>query len=231
MSRTGASGGYMVSATTSGVAVNTWAFHFWAKGSTAPGTAITTQPFTSQGGATNPDFGFSWDHAAAAFKQAVYNRRASGAYDAAQLTSTLAANTWYAIGGSFDGTNLKAYLNGTLEATVASATSANVACTQSILAATAGGSKWANGTMGEVAMWFGNPLTDDIFKALANRMTPEMIVPGASWLGDYWPLWGFSSPEGTFSTSIAHRDMNLTGTCPRGDEPPVSPGVGMGPCW
>jgi hypothetical protein len=225
MSRTGASGGWMLSTTQSGATgdLAKWAFHCWVKSTSAPGTSTFTFPVNiANGGTFVTDAGFAWDHTSAGFKQAVFNRRSSGAYDAAQLTSTLSANTWYAIGGSFDGTNLNAYLNGSKQASVASAApSSSVTSFVSLLAKVNGANQFANGTIGEFASWYTTVPTDADFAALAKGQTAELILPQNCFC--YNPLWGFHSPELDFGTAVSHRTMTLHGTLPRADEPPITP--------
>ena len=58
---------------------------------------------------------FSWDHTSAGFRQAWFH----GGIQVAKLTTTLAANITYWTCGTFDGSTVRAYLNGRLEASAA----------------------------------------------------------------------------------------------------------------
>jgi hypothetical protein len=55
----------------------------------------------------------------ATFRQAAYQQDAFGAYVAAQLTTPLLAHVWYFVVGTFDGSLLRVYLNGQLQASTA----------------------------------------------------------------------------------------------------------------
>jgi len=229
MSRAGTSGGFLKGNGPNVGGFSAFAFHFWYKCSTVPGTASITQPYSVNDPTQTIDFGFSWDHTASTFKQSVFNHRASGTYDSAQLTSTLSANTWYAIGGAFDGTHLKAYLNGQLQASVASApTATNIANTTYMLGKLVNGvlsNQCIHGTIAE-AIFTNTAFNDSFFAALGHQRTPEEIglaAFGSTGGADYWPLWGFHSPEINCSGNGKHQI--LTGTVPRGDEPPVSLGL------
>jgi hypothetical protein len=224
MSRTGASGGWMLSTTQSGATgdLANWAFHCWVKSTSAPGTASNTDVAIFQTPTTFTfNSGFVWDNTQAAAKQAVYNKRANGTFDNCQIPNTLSANTWYAIGGRLNGSTLDAFLNGVKVKSVASGTPPAALAKVSLLSAVDGSGKFANGTIAEFAAWFTTVPTDADFAALAAGQSAELILPQNTFC--YNPLWGFHSPELDFSTAVAHRTMTLNGTLPRADEPPITP--------
>ena len=104
---------------------NTYVRYSWMvllRADAIPSAAKVGQPVVStQTSAENTHgtgFLFSWDHTSAAFRQAVAHSDSIG-FKAAKLTSTLAATTWYVIVGTYDGINIRAYLDGKLEATTA----------------------------------------------------------------------------------------------------------------
>jgi hypothetical protein len=74
-------------------------------------------------GDNNDCFGFAWDHSNSGWLHAAYHQNSSGGYHVAQTTTSLVGGTWYLIHGQWDGSNLKAYVNGALETTTTSVTS------------------------------------------------------------------------------------------------------------
>lgn len=94
----------------------TWSMR--VKGTAAPSTSQADQIIIN--GNTTDSFGFSWHHTASTFLQAAYQADSGGVYTPVKLTSSLQANVWYHITTTYDGTNLRIYLNGNLEATAAS---------------------------------------------------------------------------------------------------------------
>jgi hypothetical protein len=101
------------------LAAYTWAV--WAKGTVAPGTTVNQEIVSA---APSDAMGFNWSNADATFVQAVQHRLSTGEYVAAKLTTPLVANRWYYLSASYDGTTLKAYLNGQLQASVVTGPSA-----------------------------------------------------------------------------------------------------------
>ncbi len=91
-----------------------YAYSFWVSATTAPTTGNTVffQDPSLQ------VLGFEWD-GNPTFKQSAFHENNSSTFFAAQLTSTISANTLYLIHAEWDGTNLRAYLNGSKEATTA----------------------------------------------------------------------------------------------------------------
>ena len=66
------------------------------------------------------DYGaFTWSHTSAAFEQAFWHSAGGGSFPKAALTTNLVADTIYTLCGTYDGVNVRAYLNGALEATTA----------------------------------------------------------------------------------------------------------------
>jgi hypothetical protein len=65
--------------------------------------------------------GFSWASSNTIWNKACYQQLNDNSYVQAKIGSTMSANTWHHVVGSWDGSNLRAYLNGSLEATTATA--------------------------------------------------------------------------------------------------------------
>ena len=98
--------------------LSTYTYSILLKGDAIPlGTKIT-QPMRN--GAET--FIFSWDHTSAGFKQSVAHKTGSTWYKVQIVSTTLKANTLYRVSSTYDGTNLKAYLNSNLEGTVVAGT-------------------------------------------------------------------------------------------------------------
>lgn len=115
-------------------AVYSWSM--WVQGDTTPSLTTTQQPLMN--GTTSEPWGFSWGHTQGSFRQAAQHRSAAGTYVSAQIVSTLSAGIWYHIAATYDGTNLKIYLNGALEATTA--VSAPISATGTLRIGSAAGS-------------------------------------------------------------------------------------------
>jgi hypothetical protein len=60
--------------------------------------------------------GMNWSHSNATSRQAAYQANSAGTYFAAKIATTVTGGVWYLITVEWDGTNLKIYLNGSLEA-------------------------------------------------------------------------------------------------------------------
>jgi hypothetical protein len=89
----------------------------WIQGATAPSAAVNTQALVN--GSDPDNWGFNWSNTTTSFMQAAYQQDASGAYVAAQLTTPLLAHVWYFVVATFDGSTLRVYLNGQLQASTA----------------------------------------------------------------------------------------------------------------
>jgi concanavalin A-like lectin/glucanase superfamily protein len=121
--------------------------------------------------------GFCWNHTAGASNQAMHHRRSGSTYDFAQFTTALQANTWYRMGFRYNGTNISAWLNGTAEATTASADGNTASNVSFGILAYPGGAVPGNhddGTVAEAALW-DVALTDDEMTALGEGVCPLLI--------------------------------------------------------
>jgi hypothetical protein len=91
----------------------------WVQVPTVPTTTATTQPLRNGSGTGTDSWGFSWSHSDGTFMQAAFHKTSTGTYVAAQIPGTLEANRTYHVATTFDGSSLKVYLNGALQATTA----------------------------------------------------------------------------------------------------------------
>jgi hypothetical protein len=160
--------------------------HCWYRNTAAPGTAAIQRPFGVVSATNAYYFAFSWDHTTPGRTQAIVADEAGGTSRVAQLTSPLLADTWYAIGGSYDGTNIKAWLSGSAEATTACAALGTIEDpSPSIVSSKGGTNDFDDGTIAEFAVW-NAALSADEMAILAKKVSPLLVRPGS--LVVYWPL-------------------------------------------
>lgn len=171
-----------------------WSMHCFVRSSVAPsgGSLRFAMSIHGNDGGRTPDTALAWDHTAGGFSHSAYNRAgsSSGAYSAAVTTTSLLANTWYSFGGSYDGTNVRVYVNGVLEATTAGGVATNIsACDLGILGVSDLGAgntcPLSNGQAAEAAWWTA-ALSADNFAALAKGFRPHRVRPQG--LYGYAPL-------------------------------------------
>ena len=96
-----------------------YSWSMWLKGNAAP---VSPAPGSNEQPLVNDtQFQFNWSHFTASSMQSAGHRDSVG-WKFAQIASPLSGNTWYHIVGTYDGSNLKVYLNGALEDTQAAGT-------------------------------------------------------------------------------------------------------------
>ncbi len=148
----------------SSLSVTNYTASFWIKSPTAPWTTIK-HPINLENtnGSVQSTFNFSWHHDNSAFRQACA-AYIVGTWYGAKLTSSLLANTWYHIACTYNGSSIKAYLNGSLEATTSA--SGGVASAGKLYIGT-GPSTWFNGSLDEVRI-YNRALSSDEVASLYN---------------------------------------------------------------
>ena len=100
-----------------GFSMTSYSWLMWVQGTSTP--VVTTninENVLHNGSPTEGNFGFAWSHSNPTARQAVWHRL-GGEYVNVQLTTALQGGLWYHIAGTWDGTAVRAYLNGQLEAT------------------------------------------------------------------------------------------------------------------
>jgi len=83
----------------------------WVKADAAPGNSNISQIIA--GGTAGNNYVLSWDHIDSDFQQSIAFKNTLGDWEKAQippLTTTLSANQWYHIAGTYDGTDLTIYI-------------------------------------------------------------------------------------------------------------------------
>ena len=149
---------------------------------TAPSTARVRVAGGTVGSAQNPHDLFNWDHTVAALAGAHQHRTGGGAYNAVKYTA-LPTNTWVSLGVTCDGTTMRAYLDGTLNATAAAGgfAAGNAVEVQMLAGLIAGGgidgsSQFAEGAVAEFAVW-NAVLSADEMRALGQRFRAPRVRP------------------------------------------------------
>ena len=137
--------------------LTSYSYSLWVKSPNIPDTDINAS-FTNgkdapSGG--NRIMSFSWDHSNANFRQAVFQLEADNDFIPAKATTALQANTWYHIVGTWDGSNLRIYVNSVNEASPA-CTSIKTIFQDFII-----GDNDFEGTVDELAFWKNRVLTQD----------------------------------------------------------------------
>ena len=191
--------------------------HLWCQSTAVPSTADLKAFVELVGGpspAQNPHDQVYWNHTSGSFYKTRAHRNAAGSYVSAQLASTPAANTWHSWASTFDGTNARSYLAGTLDGT--SSGSGAAEASQVYVDALAlidysgsytAGSQFSDAQIAELAIWNVALDTAEI-AALAKGFRASMIRPSA--LKFYAPVVrGLMDVRGgrTF-TSIAGTDVS-----------------------
>jgi hypothetical protein len=126
----------------------------WFRASTTPGN--TTQEFF-HADTTKGLFGFDWGNQSNPTfgSQAAFHMLSNGNFVNARIPDTLSANTWYWVGATYNGSQLRIFLNGQFRATAAATSMASIGGAPNLCPI------WASGTgnVDELKIW-NAPLTD-----------------------------------------------------------------------
>jgi hypothetical protein len=125
----------------------------------------------------NVNTGFAWDHTSSAYVGSWYQESAGSTFPNAQLTGPFVAGTWCLIGGSYDGTNIRAWYNGVAQATV-SAIAANSGHPTLFHGKLYVGATSPLGVFGETGYWT-VALTANEIAALATGIPFSWVRPSA----------------------------------------------------
>jgi hypothetical protein len=121
-----------------------------------------------------------------------------GWYSAHGLVSLLAAGAWNHMIGTYDGTTMRLYVNGTVTGTTAALPSidytmgAGEGLTIGYYGNNGTPANYYTGDVAECAVWDA-ALSQGEISALARGYSPKLIRPAA--ILEYLPLWGRTSPE------------------------------------
>lgn len=116
----------------------------------------------------------------------------SSAWASASVSSTISADTFYHIAGVYNGTDLRVYLDGSLEATTENTTRGGTASTHLTLGYSTGGGNFLNGVLDEVWMdntarsadWIAYDYTDTFNNANTFTLGAEELEADPSRTGD-----------------------------------------------
>jgi N-acetylneuraminic acid mutarotase len=107
-------------------------------------------------------------------------------YPSVASVTTLQPGTWYHLAGTFDGTDLKLYINGSLEATTNSPGTINTNSSPFTIGRTDGLSRtnnYFNGIIGQVSVW-NIARTQSAIQATLG----QALAGNETGLADYWPM-------------------------------------------
>jgi hypothetical protein len=172
--------------------------HVWFRCASAPSTANFRGVMQCVGTLQRPHDQVLYNHTSATFNKSRGHRNTSSTYFAARMTSTPAVDTWHAWTSTYDGTNLRCYFNGSLEATTACGVASGNDVYMDVLAllnfagALDSSSQWADGQVAEIGIW-NAALSADEIGALALGFRPTRVrqrglifyAPGANQLLDH----------------------------------------------
>ncbi len=93
----------------------TFTVSHWVKSPYAPSSNKMEQTIKklAQGGDYS-NYEFNWDHTRSGYRQSISYRGSGTTWRAVAIGTPLQANTWYHLTGSYDGSTLRIYLNGSL---------------------------------------------------------------------------------------------------------------------
>lgn len=174
-----------------------WSFGFTFKPRVAP-SGVQNCCFNFGRGGTALDCGYLHDHAAASFRDAVFWRNTTGTYYTAQVTTV--PGEYNFIGGSFDATNLKAYLGTNAPVSTAIAGSQSTGTHAFAICNVTVGTQSMDGDLGEFGYW-NVALSDDEFASMGRGLSPLLIRP--SKLESYYSLVK-SEPVALDRTGLRH---------------------------
>lgn len=155
--------------------------HVFARGSAVP-TVTSAQAVASHRGGFNSNFsqdGLIWHHPALAFVGS-NSHRSGGSVGAKMTTANITADTWHSMGATWDGTNVRSYLNGVLDGTSSASSVPSPGNTEVALLASSsyGGVEalFAIGAAAELALW-NVVLTAEELSSLAKGFRATLVRP------------------------------------------------------
>ncbi len=100
----------------SGTTPTAFTWSGWVNSPNAPTSSDYNTPILITNGSGSQSFGSVWDHLDPSYISGTFIQYANGGYAPAQYSTREQANTTYYIAGTWDGSTLRAYLNGTNQA-------------------------------------------------------------------------------------------------------------------
>lgn len=155
---------------------NRWSLSCWFRSKHAPGSGFNRQIVEVGGGTYSAEL--IWDHSNGAFIHSAAQFDSTDGFISAQWTTNLVADTWYHLGGMWDGSKVYAVLNGRIEASNV-ALDPPAAQTVAIRAFTeSSGSNFLEGRMARLCFW-NAALNTQEWLALGRGADPRTIRPQA----------------------------------------------------
>lgn len=162
---------------------NAYSRHLWVRGASVPNNSSLRYIAGLVGGGQNPGHQLIWNHPSGAFHKSNILRNAGGSYFSCQYASALPADTWLALGVTFDGSTLTSYLNGAADAVVGGLSVSNNSDVEIHLLAAlvfTGGldssSNWIDGEAAEYGYW-NVALSADEMASLGKGFRADRIRP------------------------------------------------------
>lgn len=131
----------------------------------------------------------------------------NGSFPVAEGTTTIAAGTVYHLCGTYDGTNLRLYVNGVLETTNAIGSTGNVNANSLLIGGSANAGRFFNGVLEDVRM-YSRALTADEILTIYSAKGRDYILGG---LAARWPLTGASGETIGGYSILNHQSNSITG--------------------
>ncbi|KKN37293.1 hypothetical protein LCGC14_0764920 [marine sediment metagenome] len=155
-----------------------YSFHFWYRNDTTQ-IAVINQPFAIDLSA-GTGAGFSWDHSNVDFRQAIFHHTGS-TWTKAKIASALSADTWYGIGGRWNGSNLlEVFLNGVADGSdTPDGITSSAAYKLGLFASKHGTDEFDDGELAEVVLYLNVALSDAEMLALGKGVSPLLVRPGS----------------------------------------------------
>lgn len=201
----GTTGRLYTASTISSANLQSPSFHAFIRNTSVPGTPtngyFTNQALSIYDSADTYLFGFAWHHTTVSSRQAVFHRSGATGAAFAKCTTSLAANTWYSIGGSYASGNLRVWLEGVNETTTTSVAAFPGAANVNINAfANSIPNNYDSSWIMEYAVW-NVELSTTEYGMLALGVCPLLIRPAN--LVTYWPMVNATTPWFGPATAVA----------------------------
>jgi len=158
-----------------------YSYAFWYNPDHSPNTTDTRQPFSmfnTTGAVGTYDCTFVWDYPDSAIYKGATHRESGGSYKRCQISSTPGSGEYVHIAVTYDGTDIKVYYNGVLEATTAASAPANSDNPTIHICAYSSTIGFDDASVSNVCVW-NTGLTAAQVASLATGVVPNTIASGS----------------------------------------------------